>query len=209
MSSFERKAWAALGIVFCGWLSGCGTPGAPQPPSLNLADPVQDLSATRTGNQVTLTWTMPKRNTDRTTIKGNLSISICRREGDGPCSSSLAGQLSAPGIPGSYTDTLPAALASGTARPIKYSVELLNRKGRSAGLSNAAIVLGGMAPARVEGLKTEVRKQGVLLSWTPNGEDTAIQARTQVADRACKVSAGTADTSARSRESEFSGHARR
>jgi len=42
-------------------LTGCGTQAAPQPPSLNLADRVTDLAATRSGSQVSLTWTMPKR----------------------------------------------------------------------------------------------------------------------------------------------------
>ena len=190
MSSFERKVWAALAIVVCGCLAGCGTPGAPQPPSLNLADPVEDLSATRTGNQVLLTWTMPKRNTDKTTIKGNVSVGICRREGEGPCSSSLPDQVSAPGMPGSYTDTLPAELASGGPRPIKYFVELRNHKGRSAGFSNAATVLGGEAPARVEGLKTEVRKQGVVLSWSPNGESTAVRLQRRLLTRQTKSQQG-------------------
>lgn len=176
MSSFERKARAAaLGIVFCASLSGCGTPGAPQPPSLNLPAPVADLSASRTGNQVTLTWTMPKRNTDKTPIKGNLTVNICRREGEGPCGSNVPAQMSAPGISGSYSDTLPASLASGTARPITYSVQLMNRKGRSAGFSNSATVLAGAAPPRIEGLKTNVRKQGVVLSWSPSGESTAVR----------------------------------
>ena len=84
MISFERKVWAALAVVLCAFLSACGTPGAPQPPSLNLADPVTDLSAIRTGNQVTLTWTMPKRNTDKTPIKGNVAARICRREARAP-----------------------------------------------------------------------------------------------------------------------------
>jgi hypothetical protein len=72
----------------------------------------------------------------------------------------------AAGKPGSYTDTLPGSLTTGTARPVVYFVELRNGKGRSAGLSNGATVLAGEAPARIEGLKAVVRKQGVVLSWT-------------------------------------------
>ncbi len=44
-------------------LAGCGMPGAPQPPSLNLPIPVNDLSAVRTGGEVALTWTMPTKTT--------------------------------------------------------------------------------------------------------------------------------------------------
>ena len=48
-------------------------------------------------------------------------------------------------------------------------MELKNRNGRSAGLSNAAEVLAGEAPAPVTGLNAEVRKDGVVLRWTPDG----------------------------------------
>ena len=61
-------------------VSGCGTPGAPLPPSLKLPDPVTNLSAMRTGDQVSLTWTMPRKNTDKLLIKGEIPVSICRRE---------------------------------------------------------------------------------------------------------------------------------
>ncbi len=69
MILFERKGWAGLAVGLCVLLPGCGTPGAPQPPSLNLPAPVEDLSAIRTGDQVALTWTMPRRNTDKTLLK--------------------------------------------------------------------------------------------------------------------------------------------
>ncbi len=50
-------------------LTGCGTPGAPQLPSLQLARPVDDLTASRKGNKVQLDWTLPRKNTDRTLVK--------------------------------------------------------------------------------------------------------------------------------------------
>lgn len=174
MSGFNRTAWAGLALLLCGWLAGCGTPGAPQPPSLNLPDAVTDLAATRTGSQVTLTWMMPKRNTDRTAIKGNVTAQICRREGSGPCSP-VADESVPPGKPASYMDTLPNALASGEPRVVSYFVELLNKKNRSAGLSNGATVVAGAAPGAVAGFKAEVRKQGVVLSWTPDGERAPVR----------------------------------
>jgi hypothetical protein len=155
-------------------LTGCGTPGAPQPPSLNLPDRVTGLAATRTGAQVSLTWTMPKKNTDRLLLKGNIPVRVCRKEAAGPCTA--AGDLSfAPGAVGSFTETLPPALASGSPRSLAYFVELNNRNGRSAGLSNAAVVLAGQAPAPVAGLSAQVRKSGIVLYWTPAGESNAIR----------------------------------
>lgn len=165
----DRIQSAALiaGLATGALLTGCGTPGAPQPPSLNLADRVTDLVANRSGSQVSLTWTMPKKNTDKLLLKGNITVRVCRKEGAGACVPAGADLSFAPGANGAFTDTLPAALATGAPRSLSYFVELRNRNGRSAGLSDAADVLAGEAPAPVTHLTAEVRKQGVVLHWAP------------------------------------------
>jgi hypothetical protein len=155
-------------------LAGCGTPGAPQPPSLNLAQPVTDLSAIRAGQQVSLTWTMPKKNTDKLVLKGKDTVCVCRQEGVGPCVDAGMETL-APGTTGSFSETLPALLSSGPARVLRYYVELKNRSGRSAGLSNEAEVLAGAAPKPLEGLSVEMRKTGAVLHWTPDEEKAAVR----------------------------------
>ncbi|PYY15630.1 MAG: hypothetical protein DMG61_06600 [Acidobacteria bacterium] len=58
-TSAKRLCLPALVLAF---VSGCGTPGPPQPPSLNLSKPVSDLKAARTGNQIVLSWTVPTEN---------------------------------------------------------------------------------------------------------------------------------------------------
>jgi hypothetical protein len=168
---------AAAGLAASLGLAGCGTPAAPQPPSLNLPVPVTDLAASRTGNQVTLTWTMPKKNTDKLLLKGSVPVYVCRstcgevggtcRVAHGNCAAA-SGELSFdPGAVGTFTETLPAELAAGAPRQLSYFIELRNRNGRSAGLSNAAELLAGEAPAPVTGLSAELRKDGVVLRWTP------------------------------------------
>jgi hypothetical protein len=172
MSTIHKIQWAALPFALTALLatglalSGCGTPAAPQPPSLNLPDRVTDLSAVRAGSQVSLTWTMPRKNTDKLLLEGNVAVRLCRREGTGDCAPAGAELFFAPGAAGAFTETLPAALATGPPRPLDYFVELRNRHGRSAGLSNAAPVLAGQAPPPVAGLTAEVRKPGVVLHWT-------------------------------------------
>ena len=156
----------AAGLI----LTGCGTPGAPQPPSLNLPAPVDDLAAVRAGNQVALTWTMPKKNTDKLLLKGNIAVRICRVA----CDASTAELAFAPGAAATFTDTLPADLAAGTPRPLRYFVELKNHNGRTSGPSNVAVILAGAAPAPVASLSAEVRKQGVLLRWaSPAAQDSS------------------------------------
>src|ERR1700758_2024188 len=159
MISVQRWRWVGPAAALLAALAGCGTPGAPLPPSLNLPDPVSDLAAARAGNHVTLTWTTPKKNTDKLVMKDDVSVWICRNEPTGTCEDAGGGRLLlAPGAQGTFTETLPAKLASGAPRTLSYYVELKNRNGRSAGLSNGAVVLAGAPPAPLTGMSAEVRK---------------------------------------------------
>src|SRR5205823_12711251 len=113
----------ALSVLLSAFLSGCGTPGAPQPPSLNLPNRVDDLSATRVGNQVSLTWTMPRRNTDKLPLKSNIDVHVCRdegRAGDGNTCAPADELQVAPGAAGPFSETLPGPLTSGAPRPLTY-----------------------------------------------------------------------------------------
>src|SRR5580692_10472859 len=92
-------------------LAGCGMPGAPQPPSLHLPIRVGDLSAVRTGNQVALTWSMPKKDTDKVPIKDNVTVRICRNESATASCSSAATFALSPEADGTFIDKLPPALA--------------------------------------------------------------------------------------------------
>jgi hypothetical protein len=168
MSGPARRAALAFVLRSSGVaLAGCGMPGAPQPPSLQLPDRVSDLSAVRTGNQVALTWSMPRRDTDKVLLKGNVTVRICRSESAAAGCSTAATLQAASDTGGTFTDTLPPALAEDAPRLLTYFVELDNRKGRTAGLSNGAQVLAGEAPTAVNGLAAEMRRGGVLLQWIP------------------------------------------
>lgn len=169
------RAGAVCAAVFaCGLvLSGCGLPGAPQPPSLNLPDRVTDLSAVRTGNEASLTWTMPKKNTDKLLLEDEVQARVCLRETSaGPCVTAGTAQF-APGADAAFTAALPPALAQGAPRAVAYFVELENHRGRSAGLSNGADLAAGAAPAAVTELSAEVAKTGVLLRWNAAAPEAA------------------------------------
>ncbi len=177
MSSRVRwAAEAALGLALAVVLAGCGTPGAPLPPSLNLPERVTDLSAARVGSKVSLSWTVPKKSTDKLILKDAIAARVCRREGSGVCVD--AGTLSlAPGADATWSETLPPALDQGAPRLLSYLVELKNKQGRSAGMSNDAVVLAGAPPAPVEGFSAEVHKAGIVLHWTPDREAAAVRLR--------------------------------
>jgi hypothetical protein len=171
------------GLVTIAALTGCGTPGAPSLPSLNLARPVDDLTASRRGNKVDLDWTQPRKNTDRTNIKHNPSTLVCRHEGTtlmakcemvaevAPPTPKPAEKQKGENPPGDvhihFVDTLPPQL--GMQNPdgfVMYAVEEQNAHGRSAGLSNQVAVpvvptIG--APDKLEG---SVKVDGVHITWS-------------------------------------------
>ena len=157
-------------------MAGCGMPGAPLPPSLNLPQPVKDLRAARNGDQVSLSWTMPRRNTDQLLLKDPLHVQVCRSENQQPVCFPIAQITLAPSASGSYTDQLPAPLASGSPRAASYFVQVENARGRSAGPSNLAHMIAGSAPSPVAALGAELRKSGVVLRWQPvAGDATAVR----------------------------------
>lgn len=196
-----RLAVIVIAVAPALLLAGCGMPAAPHPPSLKLPEPVTDLAAVRAGNQVTLTWTMPRRDTDKLLLKGNVAARVCRRSA-GTTQCDTATTLSfAPAADASFTDTLPAALAAGAPRGLTYFVELDNAKRRSAGLSNPAIVAAGQAPGAVDGLGAELRKNGVVLHWTPGGAE-AIRLNRKLVNPPANAQAGQAKASTAQNASE-------
>ena len=60
----------ALSLLGSAWLVGCGSPGVPIPPSLELPRPVRNLQASRKSDKVTLTWSMPTKTNDQRNIRG-------------------------------------------------------------------------------------------------------------------------------------------
>jgi|KBSMisStandDraft_5_1062788.scaffolds.fasta_scaffold37718_2 hypothetical protein len=154
-------------------LASCGSPGVPLPPSLELAKPVKDLHATRKGNRVILTWTMPTLTSDRHTIRHPGDIQICRSIG-----SALKGCGTAAGkVPpptnqstpqGTFTDELSSALDNAnSSATIFYAVSALNSYGRSAGLSNQAQVSAAPALPPPSEFHAELTGDGVKLRWAP------------------------------------------
>src|SRR5208337_2475899 len=161
-------------------LSGCGTPGAPQLPSLQLARPVDDLTATRKGNRVELDWTLPRKNTDRTLVKHLPATRICRHEGTElmsactvvteapppkPPAPKQKGQEE-PAIRMQYIDALPPQFGQeNPAGFVTYAVEEMNTHGRSAGLSNQVPIPVAPTLAAPSELSAEVSGEGVRISW--------------------------------------------
>jgi hypothetical protein len=172
-------------------LTSCGVPGIPRPPSLNLAQPVTDLRAVRKGDKVFLAWTAPTQTTDGVKIRHPGVTQICRStEAASTGCSNPIGMVPAPQPPteqqkkqksassnvtiqASYTDQLPApVLRDDPAAELFYAVSVLNKGGRSAGLSNKVAVPAVIALPPPSDFRAQPTADGILLSWTGNTQST-------------------------------------
>lgn len=154
-------------------LAGCGTPGAPQPPSLDIPKPVGDLQAVRKGDQVTLVWTRPTDTTDNALVRrpGKMLVS---RKLIGESAPFQAAQVVAqvtlvPALqmpeppPPTTTDSLQGIAPGGDFAV--YTVLSQNSLGKAAGPSNAAsvpLVPVLPAPARVQAVPVPT---GISITW--------------------------------------------
>jgi hypothetical protein len=119
---------------------------------------------------------MPKKNTDKLLLKSDVTVRICRKLGTRACEPTGPDLQISPGASGSFAETLPTALITGPPRALNYFIELRNHNGRSAGLSNTAVVPAGAAPAPVADLTAEIRKSGVVLRWAASDGAEAQEA---------------------------------
>jgi hypothetical protein len=172
-------------------LATCGTPGIPEPPSLELARPVRDLRAARKGNEVHLTWSVPEETTDRQTFRHVGPTRICRNVGSllHGCGTPVA-ELPTPKagskqgvsfrrkappksqrpVPpqASYTDKLsPSLQMQSPTSNLMYAVSVLNSYGKSAGLSNQVQVPSAPTLPPPENLRARPTAEGVLVAWNP------------------------------------------
>lgn len=167
-------------------LLGCGVPGVPKPPSLDLPEPVADLRAVRKGDRVYLDWTVPAETTDRLAVRHLGPARICRSldAAMSECGNTV-GEVLAPQPPGggsrpqsksgkpsakvqaNYTDNLPERLlVKNPGAQISYAVSVLNGNGRNAGLSNVVHVPAVPALPPPSDFRAQVTAEGIVLSWT-------------------------------------------
>ena len=173
-----RAALCLLSTAMLCLLIGCGTPGAPQPPSLGLPRPVDDLSAVRKGDKVFLSWTPAHQTTDRANIRHPGPTQICRGVRDFPMihceqkvsdvSTQLAHWTHAEQIPRTtFTDTLPLELEQQNADAFAiYALDDQNVKGKSAGLSNQVEIPLAPTLPPPDRVESQVTADGPELRWT-------------------------------------------
>lgn len=161
-------------------LASCGQPGSPQAPSLQLPRAVEDLTASRKGDRVTLRWTPPIRFTDNRIIRKVGPTQICRAPGSTPAAAcTVVGSVPPPPetpkgkqpqrIPGEYVDVLPPSVLqhSSPTGSVMYGVEILNTHSHSVGMSSQVAISTAPSFPPPSRLKADVGDEGITLTWGP------------------------------------------
>ena len=192
--------------------AACATVGPPQPPSLELPKPPSDLRAVRKGDQVTLSWTIPAKTTDRQMVRSLGPTRICRglapelTECGTPVGQAAAQAISRANpspkqkskekISATYTDTLPAQIESDDPSGlITYAIEVLNTDGRGAGLSNQVRVPLTRTLPPPHDFSGRVTSRGVVLTWSNNLPPTVAAAPVHYLYRIYRQQEGSAQRS--------------
>jgi hypothetical protein len=173
--------FATLTLSTCLIFDGCRRPEGKQPLAPELRGPVKDLAAVRVGDLIWLSWSMPSKRLRNLTVDGSIEVLVCRRATTtGACIETGKPLNFAPAAAGSFSEKLPSEFASGKPRVLYYFVELIDRNGKSTGLSNAVATVAGAPPPVIRQLTAEMTDKGVLLRWLPDTSsespaDTAVQ----------------------------------
>lgn len=169
----RRFVVAGFGILF---LTGCGVPGAPQPPSTGIPKFVGDLKAVRKGDTVTLTWTTPKDTSDGVLIRKPGKMQVQRALSSGKDAElsfqTISEQTLEPtlkeerGAEATAKDSLTTVLSSGgNAEFAVYTVLAQSRSGKSAGLPNRASVPLVPTLTTPQKIQAEPVPTGIRISW--------------------------------------------
>ena len=172
-------AWYALALLVVS-LAGCGSPGIPRPPSLDLPQPASDLRVVRKGDRAYLAWAVPVETTDGTTLRHLGATSVCRsldvpmkdcanpveKIAAAPPTAEAANTQAADKVQAGYVDALSASILSGNPEAeLFYSVSIMNQRGRSAGLSNIVSIPAFISMAAPADFEAKLAAHGVTLSW--------------------------------------------
>ena len=159
------------------------------PPSLHLPVPVRDLKATRVGEKVTLTWTVPYETTDREAIRKPGKMRVCRiLTKEDECGKVVAEIPAQQGsevsrrdrpLEAHFTDALKQELHSDPLGHASYTIEALNNSYRSAGLGNRVEVPLVPTFAPPHAVTATVQADGVHITIPPQAMQSEPDARLQ------------------------------
>jgi hypothetical protein len=180
-----RSSFLVLPLLFLAstiWLAGCAAPGEPAERKPLVPTAITDLAAHQQGNDVILTFTLPKDTVDHHPLKKTPAIEIYRGF-DPPATT-----ISASHEPLFLILTIPPAMVANCSEKdhvrvvnsldasdlaphvgwtASYAVRTRASAKKESADSNRASLRVYPAPDPIADLKTEVTHSGIVLTWTP------------------------------------------
>ena len=172
-------------LLFSFFIAGCASPGEPYERRPPVPQPVNDLAATRSGNDVWLAFTLPNEAMDHRPLNAPLTIEIYRDFQPSPAAGSASVQAPAnptlritvpPSMTDRYSDQgrvrYPDALSADdfgqhAGSVAVYIVRTLASPKKSSANSDAVAVSVQPAPQAIDDLKADVTPAAIVLAWTP------------------------------------------
>ena len=172
-TALSRPVPAVLWLA-AAFLAGCGVPGEPLPPLLEIPAPVQDLSVVQVGTQLQLAWSRPRLTTEGTRARrlDRIELYGAFLPGDAPLTSfseqsSRLATILAQSLPETeermvYTIPLDASHLGSQAT---FALKVLNDRGRDAGFSNVVSARIANLPEPPSDVQLTLTEKAVRLSW--------------------------------------------
>jgi hypothetical protein len=159
--STKRKTFGLLrsiSVLFCLFcFSSCGKVGEPQAPYIRIPEPVKDLAAAQSGDNIVLTWTNPIRNIDGSAATNLAHVRIHR---DGASFKTV--EATPPGKP--QSTSVPIETSFGSMQ--SFTVVIDTDRGKVSNPSNTASVMPVEVPGRVSDLVATVDQHRITLTWS-------------------------------------------
>lgn len=170
-----------LFLVSAFWLGGCAAPGEPTERRPPVPTAITDLAAHQQGNDVILTFTLPKDTVDHHPLKKTPAIEIYRSFDPPAATTSVTHEplflilTIPPAMVANYSEkdharvvnSLDAGDLTHVGWTASYAVRLRASAKKESADSNRAIVRVYPAPDPIADLKAQVTHSGIVLTWTP------------------------------------------
>jgi len=191
------------------WLAGCAAPGEPQERKPPVPTAIADLAAQQLGNDVTLTFTLPKETVEHRPLKQTPAIEVYRTfepvPGTTASATTTASELILtipPAMVAHYSqknnvrvvNALDAGdLGQHIGWTASYTVRTRESVKKESADSNHADLKIYPAPDPITDVKAEVTHAGIILTWTPPQKTPVAPLRqsspiTSIARKPCRRS---------------------
>lgn len=175
-----------LGIILMTEWS-CGVKSSPKPPKRIIPNGVNDLTAVAKGNKIMLSWTVPDKNTDESSLLDLDGFKVLKAD-KGKCPTCPPRFVFIGKIEYQYTEGNTAASGRMEYRDKKldcgsyeYKVRGYNRKGYESSDSNGAPIAIYLSSPPPAGLKAVAKDKKVELSWNPPDSVEIGEGRIEIA----------------------------